>query len=408
VSGPHSDALLAGLIALGTTAALTPAAALFARKVGAVDVPRARGLAAGGVPLLGGLAILAGVLVAALLSLAPFSRELSAVLQAAILITIVGALDDRFDLLPGVKLVGQILAAVIAVRGGVVVDNVTIPWLGALNFGWAGSALTVLGLVAVMNIVNFSDGIDGLAGGIVAISAIAFAIVAFDLGRVEAGTLSLITAGAAIGFLIFNFSPASIYMGDAGANLLGLLLGCVAVLGAVKTQAVLALILPFVILAVPVLDTAFVVLKRLKYRQPVYGADSEHFHHRFNRVGFSVRRTVLVLYAWTFMLALLAVATRFIHAMDNFGHLQLVPALILGALFLGVLVASVVVVYLLEILKFERDGRRVRVRMGGPAMAPRPIEGPAVEGVGEMPAAEVVAHPAAAMDPEISPGAKTS
>lgn len=362
----HLTALLAGLFAFGVTAALTPLAAIFARWTHTVDIPRARGLAAGGVPLLGGLAMLGGIVGAAFLSLAPFSGELVAVLQAAIVITIVGALDDRFDMLPGVKLVGQLIAAVIAVHGGVIVENVTVPFLGPLTFGSAGGPLTVIGLVAVMNIVNFSDGIDGLAAGIVAIAAAAFAVVAFDLGRVEAGTLMAITAGAALGFLIFNFSPASIYMGDAGANLLGLLLGCGAVLGAVKTQAVLALVLPFVILAVPMLDTAFVVLKRLKYGQPVYGADREHFHHRLDRVGFSTRRTVLVLHAWTLGMAALAIAMRFIPYSDNGGHYDLGWSLVMGALLLLALAASIAVVYVLEILKFERYGRRVRVRMGGP------------------------------------------
>ncbi len=367
----HTDALLAGLVALGATAALTPLAGAFARKVGAIDIPRGRGLAAGGVPLLGGLAMLVGVLLATFLSLAPFSRELSAIMQAAIVITVVGALDDRFDLLPGVKLVGQVAAAVIAVRGGVLVENVTIPFLGAIRFDWASAPLTVLGLVAVMNIVNFSDGIDGLAGGLAGIAAIAFAVVAFDLGKTEAGTLSAITAGAAFGFLIFNFHPASIYMGDAGANLLGLLLGCAAVIGAVKSQAVLALVLPFVILAVPVLDTAFVVLKRLKYRQPVYNADREHFHHRLYRVGFSTRRTVLLLYAWTFGMAALAIAMRFVPYSDDGGNYHTGWAILMGALLLIALAASGFVVYVLEILKFERDGRRFRVRMGGPPPRPR-------------------------------------
>lgn len=367
------EALLAGLIALGATAALTPLAAGFSRLVGAVDRPTARGLGAGGIPRLGGLAILAGVVVATLISLAPFSSEVSAVMQAAILITIVGALDDRFSLLPGVKLVGQIAAAVIAVRGGVVVDNITIPLgIGAVNFGWGAAPLTVFGLVAVMNIVNFSDGIDGLAAGVAAIAAVAFTIVAFDLDKVEGGTLGAITAGAALGFLIFNFNPASVYMGDAGANLLGLLLGCVSVMGAVKTQAVFALLVPFLALAVPVLDTAFVVLKRLKYRQPVYNADREHFHHRLDRVGYSTRKAVLVLYAWTIMLASLAVATRFLTVVNTEGHLVSPGAWILGVLLAVTLGASIYVVYVLEIVKFERGDRWVRVRVGGPAPQPRP------------------------------------
>ncbi len=197
--GSHLQALLAALVALGVTAAVTPLAAGFARLIRAIDQPRGRGLAAAAPPLLGGIAMLIGIEAALFLSLAPFSEQLSAVAQAAIVITVVGALDDRFDLLPGIKLVGQVAAAILVVDGGVVVDNVTIPFIGPVVFGGSGAPLTVLGLVAVMNIVNFSDGIDGLAAGVTAIAAIAFAIVAFDLGKVEGGTLAAITAGAALG-----------------------------------------------------------------------------------------------------------------------------------------------------------------------------------------------------------------
>ena len=119
-----------------------------------------------------------------------------------------------------------------------------------------------------------------------------------------------ITAGAALGFLCHNFHPASIFMGDAGSNLLGLLLACVAIQGVLKTAAVVALFFPLVILAVPILDTAFVVAKRIKYRRAVYSADRWHFHHRFANIGFSQRRTVLYLYGWTLSLAALALAMR--------------------------------------------------------------------------------------------------
>ncbi len=130
-------------------------------------------------------------------------------------------------------------------------------------------------------------------------------------------------------------------MGDAGSNLLGFLLGCSAIIGAVKTQAALALVFPFLILAVPVLDTAFVVLKRLKYRQPVYHADREHFHHRLDRIGFSVRKTVLLLYGWTFAMASVAVISRFVQPFNSDGDLRWDNAIILGTLFLLALAASV-------------------------------------------------------------------
>ena len=252
----------------------------------------------------------------------------SGVLLGAAVITVVGALDDRFELHPLLKLAGQIAGGGdrralrrrregdhAAVRG-----RLSFPNAGITN---AGPLLTVLGLVVMMNVVNFSDGVDGLAAGVCAIIAATMAVIAFDLGRQQPGVLAALTAGAALGFLIYNFPPASSFMGDCGANLLGLLMGVITVEAAVKTAAVVSLVLPLILLAVPFLDTTFVVLKRLKYRQPIYRPDSEHFHHRMARIGFSSRRTIAYLYAWTLMLAGLALALRFVPYSDHNGHYTL-------------------------------------------------------------------------------------
>jgi UDP-GlcNAc:undecaprenyl-phosphate GlcNAc-1-phosphate transferase len=363
------DAVYAFLAAFAVAALLTPLTARLARRVGAVDTGRQRGLGRANTPLLGGLAMLAAALVASALLLdfgGATGDRLRGILAGAVVISLVGALDDRFDLPPGTKLAGQTLAAVIPVAAGVEVTNITLPFLGAVSFGGAGAPLTVVGLVAVMNVVNLSDGVDGLAAGVCAISAVTFAIIAFDLHRNHAGVLAAITAGAALGFLVHNFHPASVYMGDCGSNLLGLLLGCTMVEGAVKTQAVLALLFPLMVLAVPFLDTTFVVLKRMKYRRPVYLADANHFHHRFSRIGFSHRRTVLYLYGWTIALGAFAVALRFVPYSDHHGHLHTGWTLVMGALGLVVLAASAYLVYVLEILKFKRlDAARLRrVRPG--------------------------------------------
>jgi UDP-GlcNAc:undecaprenyl-phosphate GlcNAc-1-phosphate transferase len=205
-----------------------------------------------------------------------------------------------------------------------------------------------------MNVVNFSDGIDGLAAGVCTISAAAFAIVAFDLQREAAGVLAAITAGAALGFLFWNFHPASVFMGDSGSNLLGLLLGCIAVQGSLKTNALIALVGPLVILAVPFLDTGFVVAKRLKHRRPFYIGDTEHFHHRLARVGFSQRRVVLYLYGWTLALAGLALALRFLPYSDHHGHFHAGWTIVMVGLGVLALAASVYLVYVLEIVKFTR------------------------------------------------------
>ena len=290
-----TKAVLAALVAFAVAAVLTPLAARFARRIGAVDDVKERGLAREATPLLGGLAIFGGALVAGLIFL-PDNQRTEGILAGAALITIVGALDDVFDLHWLVKLAGQVAAAVVLVTSGVTVDAFTLPFVHRVELGDLGAPVTVLGLVALMNVVNFSDGVDGLAAGVCAISAVAFSIIAFDLGRTTAGILAAIIAGAALGFLLFNFHPASVFMGDCGSNLLGLLLGAVIVEGTLKTNALIALVGPLVVLAVPFLDTGFVVAKRLKYRRSPFRGDSNHFHHRFHRMGWSPRRSVTYLY----------------------------------------------------------------------------------------------------------------
>lgn len=349
----EADALYAFLVAFVAAALLTPFVARIAVRVGAVDRVTERGLATEPTPLLGGVALFAGVLLAGALFL-PAGQETRAILGAAALVTVVGAVDDAHDLTPVTKLAGQAVAALLLVLAGISVDNATLPFLGRLEFGELGGPLTLLGLVAVMNVVNFSDGVDGLAAGVCAISAAAFSVIAFDLGTDPAGVLAAIVAGSALGFLVHNFHPASVFMGDCGSNLLGLLLGAVIVQGALKTNAVVALIVPLVVLAVPFLDTGFVVAKRIKYGRPVYRADSNHFHHRFHRMGFSQRRTVTYLYAWTALMAGIAVALRFVPYSESSGRLNPGWAALMIGLFLVGFAASVYLVYVLEILKFRR------------------------------------------------------
>ncbi len=364
------DALYAFLLAAVVAALLTPLTMRLATAIGAVDVPRERGLSSRATPLLGGLAIFAGVLVAMAAFLpAGYGKDgevWRGVLIGAALITIVGAFDDRFDLPPLVKLAGQIAAAVVVVHFGVDVRNITLPFIGALSFPNAGVTnagpiLTVVGLVVMMNVVNLSDGADGLAAGVCVIIASTLAIIAFDLGRAAPGVLAALTAGAALGFLIHNFPPASSFMGDCGSNLLGLMMGVIAVEATVKTAAVVSFVLPLILLAVPFLDATFVVLKRLKYRRPIYAPDSEHFHHRMARIGFSERRTIAYLYAWTLLLAGVALALRFVPYSDHKGHLRGGWTLVMIALALIVVAASIYLVYVLEILKFRRlDALRLR------------------------------------------------
>jgi UDP-GlcNAc:undecaprenyl-phosphate GlcNAc-1-phosphate transferase len=355
-------ALFALLVAMAMVAVLTPLAARLARWIGALDKPRDRGLAIKETPRLGGLAIFAGVLLAGAVWLPGGQAPTKSILLGAAAITAVGALDDVFDLPPWLKLLGQIGAAVIVVTGGVTLKEVTVPFLGTLQFPNEGPVLTVIWLVGMMNVVNFSDGVDGLAAGLCAIDGIAFAVIVFDLPDVlhSYATLAALTAGASLGFLGHNFPPARVFMGDSGANLLGFLLGVVTIGGTLKSTAVVALVVPLVILAVPFLDTSFVIAKRLKYRRKPWLADANHFHHRMARIGFSQRKTLAYLYGWTLLLAGLAVALRFVpyHEHSYPYHYRLGWLLLVVALGVAALAASVYLVFVLEILKF----RRVRMR----------------------------------------------
>jgi UDP-GlcNAc:undecaprenyl-phosphate/decaprenyl-phosphate GlcNAc-1-phosphate transferase len=373
------DALWAFLVAAVIAFAVTPPVARLARRLGVVHYPRERDLHERPVPGLGGLAILVAAVVAALLFL-PGGRETRGIVAGAIAIAFVGAVDDVREggLHPLVKLAGQFAAAAIPVWSDVRVENVTLPFVDPLDLGSWGYPLTLVGIVAVMNVVNFTDGADGLAAGVCTIAAATFAVIALSLDRVDAGILAALTAGAAVGFLWHNFHPASIFMGDAGANLLGLLLACVAIQGVLKTAAVVALFFPLLILAVPALDATFVVAKRIKYGRPVYSADRWHFHHRFANIGFSQRRTVLYLYGWTLSLAALALAMRFVPYSEDDGTLNLGWALVIIAFGLVALAASLYLVLMLEILKFrhfrEREIRR-QVETGEiPALTEAQIE----------------------------------
>jgi UDP-GlcNAc:undecaprenyl-phosphate/decaprenyl-phosphate GlcNAc-1-phosphate transferase len=353
------DALWAFLVAAVVAFAVTPPTARLATRLGVLHYPRERDLHDRPVPGLGGLAILAAAVAAALIFL-PAGRETRGIVAGAIAIALIGAADDARPggLHPIVKLAGQFAAASIPVWCDVRVENMTLPFVDPIDLGAWGYPLTLIGMVAVMNVVNFTDGADGLAAGVCTIAAATFAIIALSLGRDEAGVLAALTAGAAVGFLWHNFHPASIFMGDAGSNLLGLLLACVAIQGVLKTAAVVALFFPLLILAVPALDATFVVAKRIKYGRPVYSADRWHFHHRFANIGFSQRRTVLYLYGWTLSLAALALAMRFVPYSDDDGTLNPGWAMVIGAFALVALAASVYLVIVLEILKFKRFRER--------------------------------------------------
>ena len=205
------------------------------------------------------------------------------------------------------------------------------------------------------------------AAGVCVISAATLAAVALSLDRNPAGVLAAITAGGALGFLRHGFPPASSFMGDTGSNLLGYLLAVAAVQGALKTNAVVALAFPLLVLAVPILDTGFVVAKRLKYRRPIYEADTWHFHHRMANIGFSQRRTLAYLYGWTLVMAAVALSLRFVPYSDDRGNFDLLWTTVMAVILLLGIAASFYVIYVLEILKLRRFRQRQVEASGSPA-----------------------------------------
>lgn len=330
--------LLVLLVAASVTYLLTPVARRFAVRLGAMAEPRDRDVHAIPTPRLGGLAMYAGVAAAflvarelpALQSVFRYS-DVQAVLVAGGVIVLLGLVDDTWGLDALTKLAGQVMAAGVMVLLGLQLVNLTLPGVGALSLGPEGVPLTVLLALLTVNAINFVDGLDGLAAGVGAIAALAFFAFCYSLstgqvtagvglGRISSPTLiAAVLAGACLGFLPHNFSPARIFMGDSGSMLIGLMLaGSVtsltgqfnySVLPASTTfPALLVLLLPFAVLAVPFVDLLFAVVRRTRSGRSPFAPDKAHLHHRLLEIGHSHTRAVLIMYFWTALLAFGAVA----------------------------------------------------------------------------------------------------
>jgi UDP-GlcNAc:undecaprenyl-phosphate GlcNAc-1-phosphate transferase len=355
------EVLYGAVVAFVIVVLLTPAVGGMARLLGAVDRPDSRRLNRRPIPRLGGLAIFLGIVVPALAFL-DLSGETRGVLLGAAVATVVGAVDDFRGLSPPTKLVGQVAAAAIPTAFGVWIDHFTFPFVGAVDLpAWVGVPLSIFWIVAVMNMVNFLDGLDGLAAGVCAIAGVTFAILALSLGTADPAILSAIVAGACLGFLRHNFFPARIFMGDSGALCLGFILASVSIQGLLKTASTVVLLLPLLVLAVPILDTSFVVARRLKHNRPIYGADRSHLHHRFLNIGFSQRRAAVTMWLWCASLAGAALATRFVPFRER-GEWHLWETIAVLLIALCALAFSVYVVYLLEIVKLANPRIRRRER----------------------------------------------
>lgn len=288
----------------------TPIVRKFAFKIGAVDIPKDdRRVHKKAMPLMGGLAIFAAVIISVLLFL-PLDRSTFSILLGGTLIVISGIIDDLKDMSPKLKLLFQILAGMVLIFGGIRVDFITNPFTGdnsLLYLKWLSVPITLFWVVGITNTLNLIDGLDGLAAGVAMISSVSLMLVASKFGYTEITILSAIVAGSCLGFLPFNFNPAKIFMGDTGALFLGFMLAAISIEGVMKSVATIAVIVPILILGVPIFDTTFAIFRRLLNGQSIMAADKGHLHHRLLNKGFSQKKTVLILYGISSIFGLFAV-----------------------------------------------------------------------------------------------------
>jgi len=279
------------------TALLFPMVKWISYHVGALDYPNERKVHKKPMPVMGGLMIYLGFLFGYMLFV-PQSTQMLAILIASFIVVITGILDVIKPLRAREKLVGQVVAALIIVFYGKILLN-DISFFGYyFDFGWLAYPITIVFIVAVMNCINLIDGLDGLADGISMIFFITIGVLAFimhNLGSLEI-TIAFIMIGACLGFLIFNFNPAKIFMGEIGSMFLGFMIAVVCLLG-FKAVTLTSLVVPMLILAIPILDTLFAILRRIIHHKPIYEADRQHLHHQLLNKKFSQKTTVLIIYA---------------------------------------------------------------------------------------------------------------
>ena len=307
--------------ALAVTLLTTPLARRIAVLCDAVDYPNARRVNKKPIPRMGGIAIFLGIVAAFVMQyvgttffdwpvvLVP-SPKLEVnywmLVLAFLVIFFTGLIDDYRSLSPRTKLAGQMVAAAIAVAGGLVIGDISnpLPPGGFVQLGWLAYPVTVVYLVAYSNIINLIDGLDGLAAGISALAALTMFVLSVWAGRLDAAALAVAVAGSSLGFLRYNFHPASIFMGDSGALTLGFALGTASLLSVTRFAGLTTIIVPLVIAAVPIIDTFSAIVRRLRGHTGISHADRGHIHHRLIDEGYDQRQAVLLMYGWTFLLCI--------------------------------------------------------------------------------------------------------
>ena len=303
--------LLAFAVSLLVAYVMTPPVKRFAEKVGAIDVPRDnRRVHDHPIPRMGGLAIFIGFMLS-LIFFVPMSTKVTGLLVGSVIIAVMGGVDDIVSLSPWVKLAGQIVAALVAIRCGLVFDVISNPNIFAeetyIEIGWLSIPLTMLWIVGCTNAVNLIDGLDGLAVGVSAISSLTMLIVSLFVSEPVVSIILAALTGACLGFMPYNLNPAKIFMGDVGSQLLGFVLSTASIMGLFKLHAIITFFVPLLALALPLADTIFAFFRRILHGQSPFKADKGHFHHRLLAMGLNQKQVVAVLYGISAVLGLLAV-----------------------------------------------------------------------------------------------------
>ena len=339
------DHVLAFMIALGMALILTPAVIAFARQTGALDKPDARKVHVRPIPRIGGIGIYAAFMASILVQLIfadvtpEFMTSLIGLMIGGTIIVAIGIIDDYCDLPAKVKLLGQIFAAAVLVIGfDVRIDVITDPFGDYIYLEFLAIPATIFWVVGLTNTVNLIDGLDGLAAGVSSIAAVTIFLVAMEEGIPFVAMVTAALAGAAVGFLYYNFNPARIFMGDTGSMFLGFMLAGISVVGAVKSAATIAHIVPILALGVPLLDTTFAIVRRARNHRPIFKPDKGHLHHRLLAHGFTQKQAVLLMYVVSALFGLCAIALTAVSTQAAALIILIVAAAVLvGARKLGIL-----------------------------------------------------------------------
>lgn len=274
-------------------------------KIGAVDLPNQRKVHTSIMPRLGGLAIFFSFLIG-IVVFRPDGFFLAPFLMGSTIIVLTGVLDDLFELPARVKLIGQIASTLPLIFSGLAIQFIMIPFSGPFYFGLFSIPITIVWIVGITNAINLIDGLDGLAAGVSAIAIITITFIALQTGRTLTVIIGLIAIGSILGFLVYNFYPAKIFLGDSGALFLGYVIAVLSLMG-FKSITFFSYIIPIIILGVPLSDTFFAIVRRLVHKKPIAVADKAHLHHMLLQHGLTHRQTVLMIYMMAALFGMIAI-----------------------------------------------------------------------------------------------------